>query len=70
MITAQGGITKWQRVKISSDGGMDAGKPAIAKGANYPEKSSMDTAMEKHMRNGSKTTKAAIPPEELRRSDP
>ena len=49
MITAQGGITKWQRVKISSDGGMDAGKPAIAKGANYPEKSSMDTAMEKHI---------------------
>lgn len=46
MITAQGGITKWQMVKISSDGGMDAGKPAIAKGANYPEKSSMDTAME------------------------
>ena len=30
MITAQGGITKWQRVRISSDGGMDAGKPAIA----------------------------------------
>ena len=46
MITAQGGITKWQRVRISSDGGMDAGKPAIAKGANYPEKSSMEKLME------------------------
>ena len=30
MITAQGGITKWQRVRISSDGGMVAGKLAIA----------------------------------------
>ena len=46
MITAQGGITKWQRVRISSDGGMVAGKLAIAKGASYLEKSSMDTAME------------------------
>lgn len=35
MITAQGGITKWQRVRISSDGGMVAGKLAIAKGASY-----------------------------------
>ena len=41
MITAQGGITKWQRVRISSDGGMDAGKPTIAKGANYPGKKSL-----------------------------
>ena len=48
MITAQGGITKWQRVRISSDGGMVAGKLAIAKGVSYLEKSSMDTAMEKH----------------------
>lgn len=46
MITAQGGITKWQRVRISSDGGMVAGKLAIAKGASYLEKSSMDTAMD------------------------
>ena len=38
MITAQGGITKWQRVKISSDGGMVAGKLAIAKGVSYLEK--------------------------------
>lgn len=37
MITAQGGITKWQRVRISSDGGMVAGKLAIAKGASYLE---------------------------------
>ena len=29
-------------------GGMVAGKLAIAKGASYLEKSSMDTAMEKH----------------------
>lgn len=35
MITAQGGITKWQRVRISSDDGMVAGKLAIAKGASY-----------------------------------
>lgn len=46
MITAQGGITKWQRVRISSDGGMVAGKLAIAKGASYLEKSSTDTAMD------------------------
>jgi hypothetical protein len=59
MITAQGGITKWQRVKISSDGGMDAGKPAIAKGANYPEKSSMDTAMEKHIVRPKRKQKSA-----------
>lgn len=36
---------KWQRVRISSDGGMVAGKLAIAKDASYLEKSSMDTAM-------------------------
>ena len=57
MITAQGGITKWQRVRISSDGGMDAGKPAIAKGANYPEKSSMDT--EKHIVRPKRKQKSA-----------
>ena len=45
MITAQGGITKWQRVRISSDGGMVAGKLVISKDASYPEKSSMDIAI-------------------------
>lgn len=45
MITAQGGITKWQRVRISLDGGTVAGKLAISKDVSYPEKSSMDTAM-------------------------
>lgn len=49
MITAQGGITKWQRVRISLDGGTVDGKLAIAKDVSYPEKSSMDTAMEKHI---------------------
>ena len=46
MITAQGGITKWQRVRISSDGGMVAGKLDIARDVSYPEKSNMDTVME------------------------
>jgi hypothetical protein len=59
MITAQGGITKWQRVRISSDGGMVAGKLAIAKDANYPEKSSMDTAMEKHIVRPKRKQKSA-----------
>lgn len=44
MITAQGGITKWQRVRISSDGGMVAGKLVISKDASYPEKSSINNA--------------------------
>ncbi len=38
---------------------MDAGKPAIAKGANYPEKSSMDTAMEKHIVRPKRKQKSA-----------
>ena len=59
MITAQGGITKWQRVRISSDGGMDAGKPAIAKGANYPEKSSMDKEKKKHIVRPKRKQKSA-----------
>ena len=59
MITAQGGITKWQRVRISSDGGTVAGKPAIAKGVSYPEKSNMDTAMEKHIVRPKRKRKSA-----------
>ena len=49
IITAQGGITKWQRVRISSDGGTVAGRLGISRVVSYPEKSSMDTVMEKHI---------------------
>ena len=59
MITAQGGITKWQRVRISSDGGMVAGKLDIARDVSYPEKSNMDTVMEKHIARPKRKRKSA-----------